>query len=270
MKPSQLIAILSLLLLFSSCRQEKQPSAPMSTFRAESSAGVTARDLMHQRVGRGVSEIMLVRKGYTTSYNRQLRTPNWVAWTLTRDHAGGSNQRENERFEEDLDVPAPRATYQDYYNSRYDRGHMCPAGDNKWDAEAMTQSFLMTNICPQNHQLNKEDWNDLEMQCRQWARRWGEVVIACGPIYGDAEGQQRYIGRNRVAVPSAFFKVVYRPAPQPLAVGFIFTNNGSSQPWRTRAVSVDSVEALTGFDFFHALNDDVERRVEALATLKGW
>ena len=225
-------------------------------------------NLTKQRVGRGVSEKMLTRKAYVTSYNKQTKCPNWVAWTLTKAHTYGSIQRENERFEEDLDVAAPRATFQDFYNSRYDRGHMCPAGDNKWDEEAMTQSFLLTNICPQNHGLNKEDWNDLEIQCRSWARRYGELTIVCGPLFEDENPRQ--IGRNHVTVPSGFFKVVCRMQPKPAAVGFIFKNNGSSQPWRQHAVSVDDVEQRTGFNFFHMLPDDVEDAVEAVSTLDEW
>ena len=225
-------------------------------------------DLTKQRVGRGVSEKMLMRKAYVTSYNKQTKCPNWVAWTLTKEHTYGSIQRENERFEEDTDVAAPRATFQDFYNSRYDRGHMCPAGDNKWDEEAMTQSFLLTNICPQNHGLNKEDWNDLEIQCRTWARRYGELTIVCGPLFEDENPRQ--IGRNHVTVPSGFFKVVCRMRPTPAAVGFIFTNDGHRQPWRQQAVSVDDVEQRTGFNFFHMLPDDVEDAVEAVSTLNEW
>ena len=98
-------------------------------------------------------------------------------------------------------MKAPRATDRDYFNSRYDRGHMCPAGDNKWDKEAMAQSFLFTNICPQNHGLNKYEWNDLEMLCREWARKYGAVDIVCGPLFSTS-GQQKTIGRNKVLYPS--------------------------------------------------------------------
>ena len=237
----------------------------------QGATSVTALDLLKQRVGRGTSEIMLTRKGYVTSYNKQTRTPNWVAWTLTKEHTYGSGQRENERFEEDLDVPTPRSTYQDFYDSRYDRGHMCPAGDNKWDEEAMTESFLMTNICPQNHGLNKEDWNDLEIQCRTWARRFGEVTVVCGPLFEDGDNA-RYIGRNKVRVPSGFFKVVYRTEPEEHAIGFVFANNGSRQPWREQVCSVDDIEERTGINFFTMLPDDVESTVEAEDNLRraGW
>jgi len=226
-------------------------------------------DILMQRTPKGMPDKVLRRTAYTTSYNYETRCPNWVAWTLTRDHTYGSQQRSNERFEEDTDVKTPRATFQDFYSSRYDRGHMCPAGDNKWSREAMTETFLLTNICPQNHGLNKEDWNDLEIQCRTWARRYGELTIVCGPIFDD-DDQPRTIGRNKVRVPDRFFKVVYCAEPQPRTLAFVFRNNGQPQPWRRQLTTVDEVEALTGINFFPALPNAVETRIEAEADLDDW
>ena len=225
-------------------------------------------------------EQILKRKGYTVSYNSETKNPNWVAWHLTKSHTYGSFQRREEVFSEDESVKAPRATNNDYFNSRYDRGHMCPAGDNKWDKEAMTQSFLFTNICPQNHGLNKYEWNDLEIQCRDWAREYGAVDIVCGPLYSSKGGrykvgsshepQQKTIGRNKVWVPDAFFKVVLCRQGRPKAIGFVYRNEGVKQ-LKTEAVrTVDEIEALTGIDFFPALDDDMENRIEASANLSDW
>jgi len=216
----------------------------------------------------GAPEQILHRTGYTTSYNRDTRNPNWVAWHLTKDHTYGRHQRSQEVFTEDTDV-TPRATDNDYYNSRYDRGHMCPAGDNKWDATAMSESFLFTNICPQNHALNKYEWNKLEIQCRDWARRYGAIDIVCGPVYDHAT-PTRTIGRNRVWVPDAFFKVVLCRTGQPKAIGFLVRNNGKKVSLESLVRTVDDIERLTGFDFFSDLDDKVEQRIEAAADLKEW
>ena len=212
-------------------------------------------------------EQILQRKGYTTSYNRDTKNPNWVAWHLTREHTRGQNQRKQMMFTEDLDVK-PRATNNDYYNSRFDRGHMCPAGDNKWDKEAMAQSFLFTNICPQNHGLNKYEWNDLEIKCRDWAREYGAIDIVCGPIY-DSQNL-RTIGKNKVWVPVAFFKVVLCRKGGTKAIGFIYRNEGKRQTLQQAVRTVDEVEALTGIDFFPALDDATENRIEASAQLDDW
>ena len=225
-------------------------------------------------------EQILHRQSFTISYNKTTKTPNWVAWHLTKNHTYGRIQRETYAFDEDHGVSAPRATLDDYYNSRYDRGHMCPAGDNKWSEEAMRQTFLLTNICPQNHGLNKNAWNDLEIQCRDWAREYGAVDIVCGPLYSSKGGrykvgsshepQQKTIGRNKVWVPDAFFKVVLCRQGRPKAIGFVYRNEGVKQ-LKTEAVrTVDEIEALTGIDFFPALDDDMENRIEASANLSDW
>ena len=101
-----------------------------------------------------VPEQILRRTGYTVSYNSNRRVPNWVAWCLTAERLTGNSKRSDAKFHEDTDVPEPRAVDFDYVRSGYDRGHMCPAGDNKWSAQAMDESFLFTNICPQAPQLN--------------------------------------------------------------------------------------------------------------------
>ena len=216
------------------------------------------------------AEVILQRKGYTTSYNRNTKTPNWVAWHLTDAHTRGRYQRKEEVFAEDASVPSPRATNQDYYNSRYDRGHMCPAGDNKWDKQAMTESFLFTNICPQNHGLNKYEWNDIEMKCREWASKYGAIDVVCGPIFDQKGGAQKTIGKNKVWVPTRFFKVILCRKGEPKAIGFIYRNEGKKQLIEDAVRSVDEIESLTGIDFFPALDDKTERKVEAKANLKEW
>ena len=245
----------------------KEERKTAETDRVPSSSNVTMMELPAPLKDR--SEQILKRTGFTISYNKARRVPNWVAWHLTKSHTYGSAKRNEEMFLPDDAVPSPRATDNDYYNSRYDRGHMCPAGDNKWNKEAMRESFLFTNTCPQNHGLNKNAWNDLEIQCRQWAREYGSIDIACGPIfYG--RGEQKTIGSNKVWVPDAFFKVVLCRKGTPKALGFIYHNRGGSQTMSDCVCTVDEVEELTGIDFFPSLADHIEDKVEAKARLADW
>ena len=213
-------------------------------------------------------EQILQRMGYTVSYNKDTRLPNWVAWHLTADRLIGSAKRPQKAFHEDMDVAEPRATDWDYYNSRYDRGHMCPAGDNKWSKVAMLESFLFTNICPQNGSLNRGDWNELENMCRKWAKEYGDIYIVCGPIL--YSGKHKTIGKNKVVVPEAFFKVVLCMANTPKAIGFIYKNAAGNRPKGDYVNTVDEVERITGIDFFPALPDKVENKIEAVANTGDW
>lgn len=206
-------------------------------------------------------EIRIQHVGYTVSYNNQYKTPYWVAWELTREELKGDESRK-EKFEPDPELPEPRAEHSDYTNSGYDRGHMAPAADMKWSEQAMRESFYMSNVCPQNQKLNRDDWEDLEDTCRGWASKYGTVYIACGPIY-DSKSPKR-IGTHKIAVPDRFFKVVLiYNRKNPIAMGFLFKNEAHHQDLSNYMVSVDEVEKQTGYDFFSRLPDDVEQRIEA-------
>lgn len=210
---------------------------------------------------------LLVRKGYTLSYNPSLLIPNWVAWHLTSEHTDGDCPRDNNYYE-DEEVPSPRATNEDYRGNGWSRGHMCPAGDNKWDAEAMRESNLLTNICPQHASLNSGLWNAIEHDCRKWAKKYGDVYIVCGPVLLNREHET--IGENKVVVPEAFFKVILRMNPQPAAIGFIIRNNEGKKKRDQFINTIDEVERITGYDFFPALSDSIEEQIEAYANIDDW
>lgn len=213
-------------------------------------------------------EQILRRTAYTASYNKENRLPDWVAWHLTAAHTTGTYGRKGIKFREDEDVAEPRATDADYYNSGYDRGHMCPSADCKWSEEAQLESFLFTNACPQVHGLNAGDWNEIEQQCRCWAKEFGSLYIVSGPVF--YRGSHKKIGRNKVVVPEAFFKVVLCMEGEPKAIGFIYKNVSGNRPKSSYVNTIDEVERITGLDFFPALPDDVEERVESRTELSDW
>ena len=205
------------------------------------------------------------RTGYTLAYDAKTRTPQWVAWELTKKETQGTEERSND-FQPDPDVKGAKVVTKDYSHSGYDRGHMAPAADMKWSKKAMMESFYMSNICPQDHNLNTSDWSELENKSRQWARRYGKVYIVCGPIYNGKRNE--YIGDHRVKVPDAFFKVVLiNEKKKQCAMGFYFENEAGERKLQEYLVPVDRLEQLTGMDFFSALPDNLEDRLEA-ETLK--
>lgn len=214
-----------------------------------------------------VSEQIIQKTSYIVSYNEDTKIPNWVAWHLTAEHTDGPYGRLG-NFHEDEDVPEPRATLQDYRGSGWSRGHMCPAGDNKWAADAMYDTFSLINVCPQNASLNSGLWNSIEMDCRKWARKFGDIYIVCGPLFLNKDHET--IGENQVYVPEAFFKVVLCLNGKPKAFGFIVRNTDGNKKRDLYYNSVDQVERITGMDFFPALPDDIEDEVEAKANINDW
>ena len=218
-------------------------------------------DLEEVSVPEGTPQELLRYRGMTVSFNPLTHQPNYVVWELLGEEVQGEEPRSND-FCADPDVKGS-ATPEDYRYTGYDRGHMAPAGDMKWDPEAMRQSFLMTNMCPQAPELNRGAWKKLEEKCRARAMADSAIIVVCGPIFDGPEPKMR-LGDTGVAVPDRFFKVVLMPYAQvPSAIGFIMPNGSVPGGMQTHAVTVDSVEAVTGFDFFHTLPDDVEARVES-------
>lgn len=236
-----------------------------STQGPESEGDISSDSLLMAHT-QGLSEQILVRTGYITSYNKDTRCPNWTAWQLTSDHTSGPYKRKGVSFHEDDEVPFPKAQNADYQRSGYDRGHMCPSGDNKWSQQAQEDCFLFTNMCPQSHDLNSGDWNDLEQKCRKWAEREGSIYIVCGPVFR----QKKTIGRSKVAVPDGFYKVVLCMNGTPKAIGFYYDNEDGRRPLSAYVHTVDDIERMTGIDFFASLPDAIENRVEASADAKEW
>lgn len=214
-----------------------------------------------------VSELIIKKKAYIVSYNKDTKIPNWVAWYLTGEHSDGPVGRSNV-FYEDIEAPAPRATIEDYKGSGWSRGHMCPAGDNKWDVEAMNQSFSLVNVCPQDASLNSGLWNSLEIDCRNWARRFQDIYIICGPVFYKQDHET--IGSNQVYVPEAFFKVVLCLNGTPKGMGVVVKNNAGTKKRDLYYNSIDQVERITGMDFFPLLPDDLEEEIESHLDMDLW
>lgn len=215
----------------------------------------------------GIDETLVTYTGMSISFNPGLHIPNWASWELTRDEAAGTEPRAN-NFARDYDVDGC-ADPSDYRGSGYDRGHMVPAADMKWSRQAMTESFYMTNICPQAKALNTGAWKKLEEKCRQWALRDSAIVIVCGPVLTDQI--DKFIGENRIAVPKRFFKVILAPyATPPRGIGFIMPNSRVEGGMQCAAVSIDQVESVTRHDFFSELPDSIEDMVESECRFNYW
>ncbi len=212
-------------------------------------------------------EQIIHHTGYIVSYNKDLKLPNWVSYELTREETKGKEKRSN-RFITDPLVKGLIATNADYARSGYDKGHMAPAADMKWSPQAMEASFYFSNICPQHPQLNRRGWKKLEEKIRDWAIADSAIIIICGPIITK---QPKTIGKNKVAVPQQFFKVVLSPFAKPMrAIGFLFNNRQAVEPLSTYAVTIDSIERLTNMDFFAPLPDEIENKIETEANYFQW
>ncbi|XP_034450888.1 endonuclease G, mitochondrial isoform X3 [Hippoglossus hippoglossus] len=156
------------------------------------------------------------RESYVTSYDPRTRTASWVIERLNPASLSGSSNRKYCDFREDDSVHLfHRSTNDDYRGSGFDRGHLAAAANHKWSQKAMDDTFYLSNVAPQNPHLNQNTWNNLEKVCRSLTIRYLNVYVCSGPLYlprQEADGKLyvRYqvIGKNHVAVPTHFFKVL--------------------------------------------------------------
>ncbi|MBQ6226447.1 MAG: DNA/RNA non-specific endonuclease [Bacteroidaceae bacterium] len=214
--------------------------------------------------------VFIEHEGFSLLYDTKTMCPRWVAWELTAEETRGRVSRAGVDFKEDTNVPKEyQVASWDYNGGQYGRGHMCPAGDMKWSKEAMQDCHYMTNICPQNAELNKVWWEHLERACRTWARQDGSVQIVCGPVF--SENPRHFGKKHRMAVPKGFYKVVLsQKKGREKAIGFYYTNDDAIQPMEDAVRSVDDIERMTGIDFFSSLPDEQEDKLEAMSDLRAW
>jgi len=196
---------------------------------------------------------------FTLAYNEQHEQAAWVFYKLTRDQVFGTTSRDDD-FRPDPAVSTTSAQLTDYKGSGYDRGHLCPAADMKISPEAMSESFYLSNMSPQDPSFNRGIWTQLEEEVRSLALSYNQIYVVTGPIFKDCLGS---IGANKVTVPGYYYKVIYIPLEKPLMLGFVLPNCAGNKQHYQYSTPVDSIESLTSIDFFPQLNDNLEASLEA-------
>ena len=226
---------------------------------------VKSAKLLEVKAPEELSEQFIEYKGFNLSFNTQFRIPNYVVYELTLQESKGDESRAKS-FAKDETVDRCPEPYE-YTRSGYDRGHMAPAADMKWDYDAMHNSFYMTNICPQKHSLNSGGWKRLEEKIRDWVVKDSALIIVTGPIITE---NMETIG-DGIAVPTKFFKAILAPFSNPhKAIGFIYKNEGGQKKIKDQAVSIDEIEQQTGLDLFFNLPDDIENKLEKSCNFQQW
>ena len=189
----------------------------------------------------------------------------------TKSQSGNTGFTDSLQYREDSEIEEKsRALLADYASSGYDRGHMCPGGDCNWNDEGRDETFLLSNMCPQNPNLNRGDWKEIEIACRKWAQKYGRIYIVCGPIFFKSQEHER-IGPNKIPVPEAFFKVVLCPdSLSPKGIGFICRNTEGNKKKDKYVNSIRQIERVTGITFFPNLAEEIAVLVKDHADISEW
>lgn len=208
-------------------------------------------------------DVMIKHQHFLLSYSEPHEQAEWVAYLLKREHLT-YDDRKRPYFIEDPKVRSKSADWRNYKGSGLDRGHLCPAGDRRFSEQAYNETFYTSNISPQERDFNAGIWNRLEMKVRQWSKKYGDIYVITGGVLRDDLWE---IGEEDVAVPKAFYKLVFRGNTDNLKLAaFVFPHEDSNRPLQDFLVSIDDLEQQTGIDFFHKMplkwQEKIERKIK--------
>lgn len=241
-------------------KQEKYPTS--SKVQVEPSEEFSENLLPSSTTG-----VVIYHTFFTLSYSEAHEQAEWVAYELKKEQLS-KNEYERPYFIEDEKIRTGSADWQNYRNSGYDRGHLCPAGDRRFSLEAYHETFLTSNISPQHREFNAGVWNFLEQKVRYWANKYNGVYIITGGVLKDG---LKTIGDEGVSVPDKFFKIVVDASGENYKVlAFLIPNKPTTRSFYDFVVSVDEIEEITGIDFFESLPESVEIEIESTINLKSW
>ncbi|MEO0898825.1 MAG: DNA/RNA non-specific endonuclease [Bacteroidota bacterium] len=214
------------------------------------------------------SSVVVDHEYFTLSYSEPNEQAEWVAYELSGANLRTFAFQRRTSFRKDPKVPTESASSSHYTNSGYDRGHLAPAADMAYSEEAMKRSFYMSNVSPQLPGFNRGIWKELEEQTRDWARGCEHLYVVTGPVL-TKKGQKTLKGN--VLAPAAFYKILLDlQSPSPRAAAFLMPNESSDERLSQYMISIDSLEAITGIDFFPELPDNMEATLEADDFIGKW
>lgn len=196
---------------------------------------------------------------YALSYIERHEQAEWVYYQLTPSMINGSVSRMDD-FRPDPEVSTRSAQVSDYKGSGYDRGHLAPAADMKHSLTAMSESFFLSNMSPQEASFNRGIWKKLESQVRTWTREKNSLYVVTGPILSSNKGS---IGSNNVTIPAYYYKVLLDYEGQDKgSIALILPHEKGTKKLSEYVVPIDSVETITGIDFFPDFTPDEEVEFE--------
>tara|TARA_R110001592_G_scaffold6720_1_gene36114 strand:- start:4331 stop:5620 length:1290 start_codon:yes stop_codon:yes gene_type:complete len=229
------------------------------------------------------SEEVISHLAYSLVYDENHEQAKWVVHIISTDIIDGKASRSN-NFRVDTLIKTGSATEKDYFLKTkkpgdknkyeydgfgYDRGHLAPSADFKWNKKALSESFYYSNMSPQLADFNRKKWAKLEGLMRGYVESNNQqLFIVTGPILNDSLPVIER-GENQVSIPEYFYKIAL-DFTNKKAIGFIMPNKDIKNPISSFAVSINDVETATGIDFFYQLDDELEEQLESQNHVSDW
>lgn len=283
-----LLFCITLLVFFSSCREEKTTNFNESTCPTGDLVALQTYLGNPSNATKDVNNpnnYLMEMDEYTISYSRARAIPNWVSWYINDEWIKSNASRQND-FRPNPFMPSDWLVPDEdsYKNSGFDRGHNCPSADRLCSANFNSATFLMSNMIPQAPNQNQETWRLWECYFRYLVKQGNELYIVMGN-YGQGGtgffGYKEKIkdGDLEIVVPESIWKVAIAIPKNDgddiqainsnstvIAINIPNTQAVSSLAWNDAQfiTTVDDIEAKmgAGFDLFSNLPENVETVLE--------
>ncbi|MFC0780335.1 DNA/RNA non-specific endonuclease [Flavobacterium sp. HJSW_4] len=231
---------------------EKVSSAEAVSFKGNSSSTDSDSVYTVAYLPTSTTKQIVKHQYYTLSYNEKFEQAEWVAYELKKEYLK-NNDFKRPYFIEDPSVTTGSADWRNYKNSGYDKGHLCPAGDMEFSKDAYNDTFYTSNISPQKKEFNSGIWNRIEQKTRYWAGKYNDIYVVTGGIAKDSD---KKIGTEKVAVPKYFYKIILaKNGKEHKAIAFLVPNEKSDKSIYDFVVPIETLEKMTGIDFFPNLKN---------------
>jgi endonuclease G len=213
--------------------------------------------------------ILIKHDYYILSYVDKYKQAEWVCYELTKIETKNNTERRKGNFMEDPLITTVKVKHEDYTNSGYDRGHLAPAGDMNFNANAEFESFYTSNISPQLKELNRITWKKLEDDIRYYVIRNNvNLYIITGGILND---NLEKIGRkNKISVPKYYYKIIYDEKNNKMLAFIMPNQNLVNSDYFIYVTSIDDIESETHINFFNNIENEniLEKNISNVNWLK--
>lgn len=210
--------------------------------------------------------LILDYKIFISYYNLKLKYPDCVVEKFNGLPDGQFNRNDfDSKFREDETIPPQhRLTIKDYDNyvmhgGSY--GHNATAGFHKSTVEDYLNTYLLSNISPQEGTFNSGLWCLLEAWCQAIIKNYEEVTI----ITGNIPGHDQQFNDSIINIPHQMYKIILvKIADKIYTTAYIMDNKFTESDTEVKIfklseykTTLDHIISLSEFDLKTVLNFDI-------------
>lgn len=211
------------------------------------------------RYGIPAADQILFNRHYVIGYSYYFRQAKWALEIVDKNRTGIERV---DNFRPDYRVPERfRADLADYLNSGFDRGHLVSSANQIATQIQNSETFLLSNMSPQNPSFNRGVWKKLENAVRTLSDKKNilETYVISGPLFlFDTEIKVIASTKNdgvTLPIPHAYFKSILTENHRgTLHIwSFIIPNKETAEDLESFQVTTNKIEKISGLFLWEGL-----------------